>query len=133
VLVGSVIKVHGSMEATTAVDSGRNVLRIKFDYLFVYPVQRPGLPSTRMRVVVRQQGDADFTQWNDPGGPLQAWFLPGADSGPAGARCDVHDGFIHPEFPGSPTDRVRPSGAPIDPYSQIYRPSPAVCEAITRT
>jgi hypothetical protein len=132
-LVGTVIKVNGSMEAATATESGRHVLRIAFDYLFVYPVQRPGLPSSRMRVVVRQQGDVDFAQWNDPGGLLQAWFLPGPDSGPAGARCDVYDGFIHPEFPGGPPDRVHPSGAPVDPYSQAYVPSRAACQAISRT
>jgi hypothetical protein len=86
-----------------------------------------------MRVVVRQQGNADFAQWNDPGGPLQAWFLPGADSGPAGARCDLHDGFIHPEFPDGPRDRVQPSGVPVDPYSQTYVPSRAACQAITGT
>lgn len=132
-LVGSVIKVHGFMGATTAVDSGRKVLRITFDYLFVYPVERPGQPSTRMRVVERQQGDVDFARWSGNGGPLQPWYLAGPDSGPAGARCDVHDGFIHPEFPGGPPDKVRPSGPPIDPYSQSDSPSRAVCEATTGT
>src|SRR5215469_4274589 len=132
-LVGGIIKVSGAMAPTTAVDSGHHVLRIEFNYLFVYPVQRPRQPSTRMRIVMRQQGNVDFAQWNDPGGPLQAWWLPGSSSGPAGARCDVHDGFIHPEFSGGPPDHVLPSGIPIDPYSQSYSPSRADCVAVTRT
>jgi hypothetical protein len=131
--VGGIIKVNGAMAATTAVDSGHHVLRIELNYLFVYPVQRPRQPSTRMRIVMRQQGDVDFAQWNDPGGPLQAWWLPGSSSGPAGARCDVHDGFIHPEFPGGSPDRVHPSGIPVDPYSQSYSPSSTNCVAVTRT
>lgn len=131
-LVGSVIKVHGFMGATTAVDSERKVLRITFDYLFVYPVERPGQPSTRMRVVQRQQGDVDFAQWSG-NGPLQPWYLPGPDSGPAGARCDVNDGFIHPEFPGGLPDKVPPSGPPVDPYSQSQSPSRAACAATTGT
>jgi hypothetical protein len=131
--VGDIIKVDGSMEARTAVDSGRHVLRIHFDYLFVYPVQRPGQPQTRMRIVLQQSGDADFAQWNDPGGPLQAWWLPAGAGGAAGARCDVHDGYIHPEFPGSSPDRVHPSGIPVNPYDQKNPPSRAACEAITGT
>jgi hypothetical protein len=133
VFVGDIIKVHGSMVARTAIDSGRHVLRIHFDYIFVYPVQRPGQPQTRMRIVMQQGGDVDFAQWNDPGGPLQAWWLPGGAGGAAGARCDVHDGFIHPGFPGSSPDRVHPSGIPVNPYDQKNPPSRAACEAITGT
>ena len=116
-LVGRVIKVRGSMAATTAVDSGRAVLRIAFDYLFVYPVQRPQQPSTRMRIVLRQEGQVDFAAWKAHGGSLQPWFQD-TDSEYAGARCDIRDGFIYPEFPGGPFDRVHASGAPVDPYDQ---------------
>lgn len=86
-----------------------------------------------MRIVQRQQGDVDFARWSGNGGPLQPWYLPGPDSGPAEARCDVQDGFIHPEFPGGPPDKVRPSGPPIDPYSQSDSPSRAACAATTGT
>jgi len=40
--VGTIVKVYGVMRALPAVDGGRHVLRINFNYLFVYPVERPG-------------------------------------------------------------------------------------------
>jgi len=132
-LVGRVIKVRGTMAATAAVDSGRRVLRIEFDYFFVYPVQRPGQPSTRMRLVVRNRGEFDFAAWNDHGGSLQPWLMPDTRSYFAGARCDIRDGFIHPEFPANQPDRVQPSGAPVDAYSQSELPSGNACFATTGT
>jgi hypothetical protein len=132
-LVGPVIKVSGTMRAVPAVDSGRRVLRIHFNFLFVYPVQRPHQPVTRMRIVVRTEGNADFAQWDDPGGPLQVWWLPGRASGAAGSRCDVHDGFVHPQFPLSAPDRVHPSGTPVDPYDLNGPASRTTCQAVTRT
>lgn len=115
--VGSVIKVHGGIAAMTATDKGRPVLRIRFNYLFVYPVQRPGRPQTRVRVVAHLIGHADFARWTDPGGPLQPWWLAG---GPAlaGAQCGTTDGYVHPAFPATASSRVTPSptGTPIDPY-----------------
>jgi len=132
-LVGRVIKVSGAMRAIPAVDNGRRVLRVHFNFLFVYPVQRPDQPLTRMRIVVRTEGNADFAQWDDPGGPLQVWWAPGQASGAAGSRCDIHDGFVHPQFPLSAPDRVHPSGTPVDPYDLNARPSGTVCRAVTRT
>jgi len=130
-IVGTVIKVHGYMSATTARESAREVLRIHVDYIFVYPVERPGRPLTRMRVVQQAVANVDFAQWDDPGGQLEPWWLNG-DGGPAGARCDSPDGFIHPFFPGSAADRVGPSGTPVDPY--ILNPASKVaCQAVTRT
>lgn len=132
-LVGNVIKVHGVMLAMSATDNGRHVLRVHVNYLFVYPVQRPGLAATRMRIVIHAIGNADFAQWNDPGGPLQIWWFPSGNGGVAGARCDAHDGFIHPDFPASPPDAVQPKGAPVDPYSLTPEPFNVPCRAVTRT
>lgn len=130
--VGSVVKVHGFMTAKSVVTSGRRVLRIHFNYLFVYPVQRPGQPLTRMRVVAHQFGDADFAQWDDPGGPLQAWWLPGNGSGAGPSRCDIRDGFVHPLFPASAPDTTRPSGSPVNPYDLTGQP-PAGCRGFAGT
>jgi len=132
VLVGSVIRVHGVMTALAVRRSGRAVLRVYADYLFVYPVQRSGLPLTRMRIVAREAVDVDFARWSDPGGPLQPWWRP-IGGGPAGVRCDINDGFVHPQFPASLPDKVHPSGAPIDPYDQRIPPNHAGCVAVTRT
>jgi hypothetical protein len=109
-LVGRVIKVHGAMRALTALDRGRHVLRIHLNYVFVYAVQRPGQPRTRIRVVERAVVNVDFAPWNDPGGPLEAWWQPTGAGGPAGALCDVRDGFTHPDFPGTMAAGPRPVG-----------------------
>jgi hypothetical protein len=133
-LAGSVVKVHGHMTAVTATDPGnRRVLRIKADYLFVYPVQRPGVPATRMRIVVRDVEWVDFAYWDRRSGPLEPWWTPqgGATDG---SRCDVNDGYVHPEFPTSAPDRVRPSGRPVDPYNQsVPPPRKQGCQASTGT
>jgi hypothetical protein len=131
-LVGNVIKVHGSMQAMTAVEGSTPVLRVHADYLFVYAVEAPGQPGTLMRIVARDVVNVDFAQWNDPGGALEPyWLLIGG--GDAGARCDVNDGFVHPEFPGGPPDKVKPTGAPINPYDQSTAPNHTGCQATTGT
>lgn len=131
--VGTVVKVRGYMIATPAMDSGRRVLRVHVDYLFVYPVQRPGLPVTRMRIVVQTIANADFAPWSDPAGPLQAWWFPISGGGASGVSCDVRDGFIHPAFPGSPPGKVRPTGKAVNPYRLNPPPSRAACRPTTGT
>jgi hypothetical protein len=96
--VGSVIKVHGTMSAMTGTYGSWHVLQIRADFLFVYPVERPGQPLTLMRVVSRGIAYVDFAAYTDPGGPLEPWWV-SQGGGDAGARCDVNDGFVHPEFP----------------------------------
>jgi hypothetical protein len=132
-LVGNVIKVHGSMAAAPAMNGQWHVLQIHADYLFVYAVQEPGNPATLMRIVVRSVVDDDFAAYDDPGGPLEPWWLL-EGGGTAGARCDVHDGFVHPEFHGGPPDKVKPTGAPVNPYDQNTPPAKNVaCQATTGT
>src|SRR5262249_4846398 len=131
--VGSVVKVHGTMTSAAVRYAGRDAVRVHADYLFVYPVQRPGQPISRTRVVARVVADVYYAQWDDPGGRLEPW-IGRTDNSWAGSRCDIADGFVHPEFPNGRPDRVRPSGAPIDPDNQAVpagnRPT---CQAVTRT
>jgi hypothetical protein len=133
-LIGPVIKVHGTMSAGIAQDGGREVLRVHLDYVFVYPVEPPGLPADWMRVVARNYSDVDFATWDDPGGALEPWLHQWNYGGTAGARCGINDGFIHPQYPAGPSSKVKPSGTPIDPYNQTA-PPPAgdICRAATRT
>ena len=132
-LVTGVIKVHGSMHAVAAtVSGGRPVLRIRADYLFVYAVQRPGVPGTGMRVVERDEDWDDFARWDRQTGPLEPWWTP-EGGGPAGSRCDVNDGYVHPGFPGSVPDRTRASGKPVNPYDQSVPPRHKGCQPITGT
>jgi hypothetical protein len=130
-LDGTVIKVHGSMRATTGEEDGFHVLRIQANYLFVYAVMQPGHPSSLIRVVVHDAGDVNFAPFNDPGGPLEPLWQIGSST--AGARCDVADGFVHPEFPTGPPDKVKPTGAPVNPYDQNAPIGTAECHATTGT
>ena len=132
-LVGNLIKVHGSMEPATAASNGVPVLQIHADYLFVYPVERPGQPSTLTRIVQRVAVDVDFGTYTDPGGALEPWWQR-TGGGAAGARCDINDGFVHPQFPNGSPDKVRPKGTLVNPYDQS---TPAAnngdCHPITGT
>jgi hypothetical protein len=122
-LVGSVIKVHGSMTAAARRSGQTPVLTIVADYLFVYPVQQAGgPPSTRMRIVARTELTVQFATWNDPGGALEPWVRD-AIGGPAGILCGINDGFVHPAFPGGPPSPEKPTGKPIDPYDLSIPPS----------
>jgi hypothetical protein len=131
-LVTTVIKVHGKMSAGTATDSGTVVLRINFDYLFVYAVEPPGVPANWMRIVQQRYGYVEFTQWDDPGGPLEPWIS--VSGGPAGGQCGERDGYIHPQYPNGPRSSVPPSGSPVNPYS-LATPAAAgnACQRTTGT
>jgi hypothetical protein len=54
-------------------------------------------------------------------------------SSTAGGRCDVADGFVHPEFPAGPPDKVKPKGAPVNPYNQNEPAGNVACQATTGT
>ena len=130
---GNVIKVHGLMAATVAKAGQDQLLRVHANYLFVYPVQQPGQPATLMRIVVHGIVNVDFARWDDPqGGPLEAWWSVAAWE-VAGGRCDVNDGFIHPQFPHGAPDKVQPSGALVHPYSLTTPPKQRGCGATTGT
>jgi hypothetical protein len=129
---GNVIKVHGTMRATAATTSPGpvHVLRVTVDYLFVYAVERPGMPSTRTRVILRDTRYIDFGHWDSLSGPLQPWW----DVHPsvAGVQCASTDGYLHTDFRQAPDGRARPTGAPVDPYNQSAPPPPG-CRTVTRT
>jgi hypothetical protein len=130
-LVGSVIKVHGTIQATAADNDRFHVLRVQANYLFVYAVMQPGVPSTLTRIVVHDVGSVDFAAFDDPGGPLEPLWQIGSST--SGARCDVADGFVHPEFPAGPPDKVKPTGAPVNPYDLNNKPGTVECQATTGT
>jgi hypothetical protein len=130
--VGSVIKVHGTMWAQQATDDGQPVLRIRTSYLFVYPVERPGDPATLIRLVSHNYAMVDFSHWDDPGGALEPWLYVWPGDGTAGDRCDVADGFVHPQFGNGPPETIAPSGLPKNPYS-LASPSGHGCQQTTGT
>jgi hypothetical protein len=134
VLVGSVIKVHGTMSAREATDQGREVLDIHVNYRFVYAVEPPRAPQDWTRVVGQVEGYIEFTDGDSTNGSLLPWVT-SAFPAEAGGRCAMADGYIHPDYPNGPPEKVTPSGKPIDPYSMTI-PQPAknsTCTATTGT
>jgi hypothetical protein len=128
-----VVKVHGTLSAATASESGTGVLRISLDYDFVYVIEPPGSPARWRRIVQERYGSVDFARWDDPGGQLEPWVRIGF--GTAGGLCGKRDGYIHPDFPQGPPPSVRPSGAPQDPYS-LATPAASAgsgCFSVSRT
>jgi hypothetical protein len=131
-LIGTVIKVNGTMSARSARDQGHSVLDIDVNYRFVYAVEPPHAPADWMRVVGQATGYFQFDTFQDPGGALQPWDFSVFPS-EAGIRCGATDGYIHPDYPSGPPLKVQPSGAPIDPYSLDNPANQGVCESATRT
>ena len=132
-LIGSVIKVHGSMYATAAKDSSGNYqLNVHLDYLFVYPVEPPHQPANWMRVLDEDQWPVDFGNWQG----VTATFTPWWEGGGAvsGSLCGTRDGYQHPAYPVpvriQPT--TSPTGTPVDPY-QMGKSLTGLCQSSTGT
>jgi hypothetical protein len=130
-LIGSVIKVTGTMTARPGSANGREALVIAVNYRFVYPVEPPGAPADWMTIITLLHGSVDFGYWD----PSQRGLLPWEylEAFQAGARCDTSDGYVHPQYANGPPDNVRPSGAAIDPYAMSTTAPPSGCAAITGT
>ena len=131
-LVGSVIKVHGTMSARAATSGGSKVLDVDVNYRFVYVVEPPGDPQDWMRIVGQVSGYIEFFNRQDPAGPLQPWIVSAYPS-EAGAQCATTDGFIHPDYSSGTQASVRPTGPAIDPYSMATPRHAGTCQLVTRT
>lgn len=133
-LVGTVIKVHGSMSAGAARYAGRSALQIRADYVFVYPVSKPGDAASGVRIVSRLVLTVYFGPWNEPASSALVPHISTILGGPAGALCEPSDGYIHPAFPGGPTEKQTTNGTTVNPYDQSMPPSvTAGCIPITGT
>ena len=131
-LIGSAIKVHGTMSAVATKDSGGfPILQVKIDYLVVYAIEPPKKPADWMRVVSQFYGTVDFGSWRDADTPFEPWW--DAAPGTAGALCGTRDGFDHPDYPNGTSGSVAPSGAPVNPYSFAAPSGNGGCRATTGT
>lgn len=131
-LIGSAIKVHGTMSAIATKDSGGYpILQVKLDYLVVYAIEPPEKPADWMRVVSHFYGTVDFGSWRDADTPFEPWW--DAAPGTAGALCGTRDGFNHPDYPDGTSGSVAPSGAPVNPYSFAAPSGNGGCQATTGT
>jgi hypothetical protein len=131
-LIGTVIKVHGTMSARSGLDDGHPVLDVDVNYRFVYPVEPPRAHQDWMRVVGQVTGYIEFENVQDPGGPLQPWVV-SAFPAEAGTRCGVTDGYIHPYYPGGPAATAKPTGATVNPYAMNNPPLTGSCQPTTGT
>ena len=136
-LIGSVIKVHGSIYAKAVRRSdGTGELDVFTDYIFVYPIEPPHRPDEWMRIVNEVDWTVAFGNWG-----VSSSFAPwlagsGASSGVAGADCGTSDGYSHPDYSVSTVPGAQPSasasGTPVDPYV-AGQGKTGTCEATTGT
>jgi hypothetical protein len=117
-LVGTVIKVHGTMSAHAVTESGKPVLTVEVSYLFVYAVEPPNDPVDWTRVAVREYGSVDFVPSSHHGlvsGALEPRYRMVSEA--AGPRCGAGDGYIYPDYPGDSSPGAESAGLVISPYS----------------
>jgi hypothetical protein len=108
------------MRASAATSNGSAVLRVRLDYLFVYPVERPGQPATRTRVSVRDTRWIDFGHWDTPNGPLQPWWtVESAPRAPCAAPATVTFTLTSPRAP--PAGSSHPENQ-LTPTTSRHRP-----------
>jgi hypothetical protein len=131
-LIGTVIKVNGTMSARSAVDQGDTVLDIDVNYRFAYAVEPPHAPADWMRVVGQVSGYIEFNTFQDQEGALDPWDY-SVYPAEAGARCGMADGYIHPDYPSGPPLKVQPTGAAINPYSMNNPAMTGGCRNTTGT
>lgn len=113
------IKVRGTVTARPAVDRGRPEVRVRTDHLFVYAVRPPGGgPAGTTRVVVRRISEISVYKE----GPAVKFWLVNSSYSAAPSACDVQDGYVHVEYPGTGTEAA-PTGPAVDPYDQSRRPA----------
>jgi hypothetical protein len=131
VLVGSEIKVHGTMTASAGTVQGGHVLQIGINYRFVYAVEPPGQPAAWRRVIVAYGDDVEFGNWTGAATNFEPWVVwSQADSG---ADCVNDDGYIYPDYQTALPKGARPSGPARDPYSMAALPSTTGCVPASRT
>jgi hypothetical protein len=132
-LVGSVIKVRGTMSAKSVPVRNTTALVITVNYVFAYAIEPPATPSDWMRLVTHRHGSYEFVPWPDLGDPLQPWDDTTVSQ--AGGLCGTTDGYLHPDYPSErkPGAYPSPSGPAINPYSFATTSFPAGCTQSTGT
>lgn len=106
------IKVKGRTTVAKARKYGRSGAEVKLNYLVVYAVNRPGQPTTTIRLVTHRVGSVFVYR---EAGELVLWLKDWSKTSTP-VRCDVGDFFIHPAYDDSVPDAVKPSGPPSNPY-----------------
>ena len=112
---GDVIKTRGRMTFEKGTQAG---VAVHADYTFVYPVMRADGSTEVTRTIVRRVVDVELAD------PARYEVTPGRltvqkyDEEIGNSSCDVHDGYLHPEFPSSGGEGADPAGPTTDPYDR---------------
>ena len=130
-LIGSVIKVHGTMHAVAVGDgNGSDELDVHLDYLFTYAVESPHQAGSWMRIVDEDQWTVEFGNWQGAATAFTPWVKDGGSV--SGSMCGTTDGYQHPDYPNLRAAQPTPSGTPVNPYV-LGQSSSAICRATTGT
>lgn len=131
-LVGDVVKTRGRM----TFEPGENgSVVVHADYTFVYAVAPADPDSTEVaRVIMRRILETELSD------PARVQVTPGKlavarfEQDLANSACDVHDGYIHPQFDSDINQGPAPTGPTVDPYdrSRDIRNSDT-CGTVSRT
>ncbi|MFJ9902143.1 hypothetical protein ACIRVK_04410 [Streptomyces sp. NPDC101152] len=113
---GNVVKVRGRITFDKGDFAG---VAVHADYTFVYPVVRTDGSTEVTRTIVRRVIDAELPD------PAHYRVTPGLlnlvryDEDGGNTACDIHDGYLHPQFPSkAPTAGATPTGPSVDPYDR---------------
>lgn len=132
-LIGSVIKVHGSMYAKAVRNSnGTTELDVHVDYRFVYPIEPAHQPDNWMRVLAEDQWEVQFADWQDGGSTFAPWV--DHNGSVSGIDCGTADGYQHPAYPVQATTRATasPTGTAVDPYV-MGQSNSGLCQPVSGT
>ncbi|GGS80278.1 hypothetical protein GCM10010270_60430 [Streptomyces violaceus] len=128
---GDVIKTRGRMTFERGSHAG---VAVRADYTFVYPVMRADGSTEVTRTIVRRVLDVELAD------PARYRVTPGRltvrtyDEEIGNSTCDVHDGYLHPEFPSSGDKSTDPTGPTTDPYDRSRSLDDGhACGTVTRT
>ncbi|MGW7169263.1 hypothetical protein ACWGH3_29055 [Streptomyces sp. NPDC054884] len=114
-VVGDVVKTRGRM---TYKKAGRDGVTVHADYTFVYPVRPAEGPPEVTRTIVRRVVDLELPD------PAHYDVTPGRlllvryDEELFNSACDVHDGFLHPQFRSAGPTSPPQTGPTVDPYDR---------------
>jgi hypothetical protein len=131
VLVGSEVKVRGTMTASAGTVQGGHVLFIGINYRFVYAVEPPDQPAAWRRVIVGYGDNVQFGNWADAATTFEPWV--DWSQSDSGADCVNVKGYIYPDYQTVQPKGAQPSGPARDPYSMAELPSTSGCGRVSRT
>ncbi|MDW4903888.1 hypothetical protein RB628_00635 [Streptomyces sp. ADMS] len=135
--VGDVVKTRGRMTFT---QGAHGSVKIRADYTFVYPLVKAADGSTEVaRTIVRRI--MEFESYD----PARAQATEGKlwitlyNVDRANDDCDVHDGYLHPQFDSDLSTApppTGPAGSSADPYDRsrdLTTEDSPDCGTVTRT